>query len=151
MGIVCKIYQHKISRTAGRAVNVYRINRWNSSLCSHSKHTNVPPTTLTYVFNISFYNCCNRALQQYCEPYTTSVLRCNLFLVSFCGSSLINTTHIANSSCRHKLQMLATMQTHARVSLGLAKLLGGSLVPRPCPKNWERGLVTLANFLVCAE
>ena len=30
-------------------------------------------------------------------------------------------------------------------------LLWGSLVPRPRPKNWERGLVLLANFPVCAE
>ena len=27
----------------------------------------------------------------------------------------------------------------------------GSLVPRSHPKNWERGLVTLASFPVCAE
>ena len=27
----------------------------------------------------------------------------------------------------------------------------GRLVPRPHPKNWERGLVTLASFPVCAE
>ena len=53
MGTVYGIYQHKISRTefiptkpteceAGRAVNVYRINCGNSSLCSHSKYTSVP-------------------------------------------------------------------------------------------------------------
>ena len=55
MGVVYEIYQLEVSCTefipgttkpteydAGRVENVYKKNRGNSSLCSHSKHTSVP-------------------------------------------------------------------------------------------------------------
>ena len=45
-----------------------------------------------------------------------------------------------NIYLRKKALFLATIQQ-----------VDDSLVPRCHPKNWERGLVTLANFLVCAE
>ena len=61
-----KFYQHNFSYRihpsttkpteyeAGRVVNVYRKNRGNSSLCSHSKHTRVPTDYSPKIYSTKF-------------------------------------------------------------------------------------------------
>ena len=102
----------------------------------------------------SFYT----SLVQYCGYYfsarTISLIRmklpvkdCKILLVWFPDSSCMNKAR--NGRGRKGLVNNSTPMWIHRILLMLHSCKA-SLVPRPHPKNWERGLVSLAKISVCA-